>query len=76
LYEVCLWRPHDAAGQPDAPVQYGEKEEKLWKLNGYVTCEVLGWKGVWKAAERRRRGDNGVGMSLDCGFPCFACWIL
>jgi hypothetical protein len=26
-----------------------------WELNTYVTCEVLGWRGIWTAEERRRR---------------------
>jgi hypothetical protein len=76
LYGAYLCPPHDVAGQPDAPVQYEEKEEELWELNTYVTCEVLGWKGVWNAEERRRRGNNDVGVSLYYGFPYYGRWIL
>ena len=36
--------PHDVGGQADVPVCYEEKEEELWELNTYVTCEVLGWQ--------------------------------
>ena len=46
-YVAYMAPPHDVGGQPDAPVRYEEKEEELWELNTYVTCEVLGWKGVW-----------------------------
>ena len=63
-YEASLWPPHDVGGQPDAPVRYEEKEEEQWELDTYVTCEVLGWKGVWNAEERRRRGNNDIGLSL------------
>jgi hypothetical protein len=57
------------------PVRYEEKEEELWELNTYVTCEVLGWKGVWNAEERRRRGNNDLGLSLYYGFPYYGRWI-
>jgi hypothetical protein len=67
--------PHDVGGQPDAPDRYEEKEEELWELNTYVTCEVLGWKGVWNSEERRRRGNNDLGLSLYYGFPYYGRWI-
>jgi hypothetical protein len=75
-YAAYLWPPHDVGGQPDAPVRYEEKEEEQWELNTYVTCEVLGWKGVWNAEERRRRGNNDLGLSLYYGFPYYGRWIL
>ena len=75
-YAAYLWPPHDVGGQQDAPVQYEEKEEELWELNTYVTCEVLGWKGVWNAEERRRRGNSDLGASLYYGFPYYGRWIL
>ena len=50
--------PHDVGGQPDVPERYEEKEEEQWELNTYVTCEVLGWRGVWTAEERRRRATT------------------
>lgn len=74
-YVAYLWPPHDVGGQPDVPVQYEEKEEELWELNTYVTCEVLGWKGVWNAEERRRRGNNDLGATLYYGFPYYGRWI-
>ena len=63
-YEASLWPPHDVGGQPDAPVRYEEKEEEQWELNTYVTCEVLGWKGVWNAEERRRRRDTATPSAI------------
>ena len=59
-YVTYLVPPHDVGGQADVPVRYEEKEEELWELNTYVTCEVLGWRGVWNAEERRRRGNNDL----------------
>jgi hypothetical protein len=67
--------PHDVGGQADAPVRYEEKEEEQWELNTYVTCEVLGWRGVWNAEERRRIGNNDLGLSLYYGFPYYGRWI-
>src|SRR5205814_9366828 len=75
-YEASLWPPHDVGGQPDAPVRYEEKEEEQWELDTYVTCEVLGWKGVWNAEERRRRGNNDIGLSLYYDFPYYGRWVL
>lgn len=67
--------PHDVGGQSDAPVRYEEKEEELWELNTYVTCEVLGWRGVWNSEERRRIGNNDLGASLYYGFPYYGRWV-
>src|SRR5271157_1433236 len=60
-YVASMAPPHDVGGQPDAPVRYEDKEEELWELNTYVTCEVLAWRGVWNAEERRRRGKQRFG---------------
>ena len=67
--------PHYVGGQSDSPVRYEEKEEELWELNTYVTCEVLGWRGIWNSEERRRRGNNDLGASLYYGFPYYGRWI-
>lgn len=67
--------PHDVGGQSDAPILYEEKEEELWELNAYVTCEVLGWRGVWNSEERRRIGNNDLGQSLYYGFPYYGRWV-
>jgi hypothetical protein len=74
-YVAAMVPPHDVGGQPDVPVLYEEKEEELWELNTYVTCEVLGWRGVWNSEERRRRGNNDLGSSLYYGFPYYGRWI-
>jgi thiocyanate hydrolase subunit beta len=74
-FEAFMWPPHDVGGQADAPVQYEEKGEEQWELDTYVTCEVLGWKGLWNAEERRRIGNNDVGLSLYYGFPYYGRWI-
>jgi hypothetical protein len=74
-FEAYMWPSHDVGGQPDAPVQYEEKEEEQWELDTYVTCEVLGWRGVWNSEERRRIGNNDVGSSVYYGFPYYGRWI-
>lgn len=74
-FAAYMWPPHDVGGQPVEPVQYEEKEEELWELNTYVTCEVLGWKGVWNAEERRRLGNNDLGATLYYGLPYYGRWI-
>jgi thiocyanate hydrolase subunit beta len=74
-YEAHMWPPHDVGGQPDVPVLYEEKEEEQWELDTYVTCEVLGWRGVWNAEERRRLGNNDLGLSVYYGFPYYGRWI-
>jgi thiocyanate hydrolase subunit beta len=74
-YVVYMAPPHDVGGEADAPVRYEEKEEEEWELNTYVTCEVLGWRGAWNAEERRRRGNNDLGLSLYYGFPYYGRWI-
>jgi thiocyanate hydrolase subunit beta len=36
--------PHDVGGEPDAPAMFEDKQEEVWELNTFVTCEVLGWR--------------------------------
>jgi hypothetical protein len=67
--------PHDVGGQYDVPVHYEEKEEEQWELNTYVTCEVLSWRGIWSAEERRRRADNDLGYTMYLGLPYYGRWI-
>lgn len=74
-FAAYLVPPHDVGGQADVPVPYEEKEEEYWELNTYVTCEVLGWRGVWNAEERRRIGNNDLGASLYYGLPYYGRWI-
>ena len=75
LYEAYIWPPHDVGGQPSAPQIYEEKEDEEWENNTYITCEVLGFRGMWNAEERRRRYANDIGMTLYYGFPYNARWI-
>ncbi|MFG3614475.1 hypothetical protein [Nocardia abscessus] len=64
---------HDVGGQPDIPVEYREKEEEPWEMSTYVTCECLGWRGVWNS-EERRRAENDLGATLYFGLPYYARW--
>jgi hypothetical protein len=75
LYRAYMHPTHDVGGQYDVPVQYEEKEEEQWELNTYVTCEVLGWRGIWNSEERRRRADNDVGYTIYLGIPYYGRWI-
>lgn len=76
LFKAFMHPPHDVGGQFDTPIPYEEKEEEQWELNTYVTCEVLGWRGVWNSEERRRRADNDLGYTLYLGLPYYGRWIL
>ena len=75
LYRAYMHPPHDVGGQYDVPVHYEEKEEEEWELNTYVTCEVLAWRGLWSAEERRRRADNDLGYTMYLGIPYYGRWI-
>jgi thiocyanate hydrolase subunit beta len=66
--------PHDVGGQPDGPIAYLEKEELDWELDAYVTCECLGWCGLWTAEERRRR-ENDLGTAQYFGIPYYGRWV-
>jgi hypothetical protein len=74
-YKSYMRPLHDVGGSPDVPILYEEKEEEQWELNTYVTCEVLAWRGIWNAEERRRRGNNDVGQAIYLGFPYYGRWI-
>jgi hypothetical protein len=73
LYATLRHVLHDVGGQPDAPQPYLEKEEEDWEMNTYVTCECLGWRGVWNS-EERRRAENDLGATLYFGLPYYARW--
>jgi hypothetical protein len=64
---------HDVGGQPDLPQPYREKVEEEWEMNSYITCECLGWRGVWNS-EERRRAENDLGATLYFGLPYYARW--
>jgi hypothetical protein len=74
LYAALRSVLHDVGGQPDAPQPYQEKGEEPWEWNTYITCECLGWRGVW-TSEMRRRGENDLGMTQYFGLPYYARWI-
>ncbi len=76
VVKAYLHPPHDVGGQFDVPAIYEEKEEEQWELNTYVTCEVLGWRGIWNSEERRRRADNDLGYAMYLGIPYYGRWIL
>jgi hypothetical protein len=73
LYAALRHVVHDVGGQPDLPLPYQEKEEEDWEMNTYVTCECLGWRGVWNS-EERRRAENDLGATLYFGLPYYARW--
>ena len=61
---------HDVGGQPDARQRYTDKGEEDWDMNTYVTCECLGWRGIWNSC-LRRRAENDLGMTQYFGFPYY-----
>ncbi|WP_043730360.1 SH3-like domain-containing protein [Nocardia asiatica] len=73
LFAALRHVPHDVGGQPDIPVEYREKAEEPWEMSTYVTCECLGWRGVWNS-EERRRAENDLGATLYFGLPYYARW--
>jgi len=74
-FRAYMKTSHDVGGEPSAPAEFLLKEEEQWELNTYVTCEVLGWRGIWNAEERRRRADNDLGNTLYLGMPYYGRWI-
>jgi hypothetical protein len=73
LYAALRHVLHDVGGQPDLPVPFKEKVEEQWEMDTYVTCECLGWRGVWNS-EERRRAENDLGATLYFGLPYYARW--
>ena len=67
---------HDVGGEPDAPMKYENKQYELWEHMTYVTCEVLGWRGIWLSEERRRMGNVDVGRAEYLGLPYYGRWLL
>lgn len=61
---------HDVGGEPDVQVPYErvEEAERQWEMDAYVTCECLGWRGVWNS-EVRRRMENDLGATQYFGLP-------
>jgi hypothetical protein len=75
-FRAYMKTSHDVGGEPAAPAVFELKEEEQWELNTYVTCEVLGWRGVWTSEERRRMGNVDVGKTLYLGVPYYGRWLL
>lgn len=75
LYQAYMKTPHDVGGEPDAPATSEEKDEEQWELDTFVTCEVLGWRGIWTSEERRRLGNVDVGRTMYLGFPYYGRWV-
>jgi hypothetical protein len=74
-FRAYMKTSHDLGGEPDAPSEYFLKEEEQWELNTYVTCEVLGWRGIWTSEERRRIDNVDVGRTIYLGLPYYGRWI-
>ena len=68
--------PHDVGGEPDASIKFQNKEYEAWEHNTYVSCEVLGWRGIWLSEERRRMGNVDVGRTIYLGLPYYGRWLL
>jgi hypothetical protein len=75
-FRAYMKTSHDVGGEPAAPAVFELKEEEQWELNTYVTCEVLGWRGIWVSEERRRIGNVDVGKTLYLGLPYYGRWLL
>jgi hypothetical protein len=75
-FRAYMKTQHDVGGEPAAPAEFFLKEEEQWELNTYVTCEVLGWRGIWTSEERRRIGNVDVGKTIYLGLPYYGRWLL
>jgi hypothetical protein len=75
-FRAYMKTSHDVGGEPDAPATFELKEEEQWELNTYVTCEVLGWRGIWTSEERRRTQNVDVGKTIYLGLPYYGRWLL
>jgi thiocyanate hydrolase subunit beta len=75
-FRAYMKTSHDVGGEPDAPAVFELKEEEQWELNTYVTCEVLGWRGIWVSEERRRMQNVDLGKTLYLGLPYYGRWLL
>jgi hypothetical protein len=75
LFRAFMKTSHDVGGEPDAPGIWEEKEEEQWELDAFVTCEVLGWRGIWTSEERRRLGNVDIGKTSYLGFPYYGRWL-
>jgi thiocyanate hydrolase subunit beta len=76
LFRAYTRTPHDVGGEADIPLRYHEKEEEIWELNTFATCECLAWRGVWTAEERRRKQNVDVGQTVYLGMPYYGRWLM
>ncbi|WP_375488064.1 SH3-like domain-containing protein [uncultured Mycobacterium sp.] len=75
-FAAYMKTPHDVGGEPDAPIEFVNKQYEQWEHNVYVLCEVLAWRGIWVSEERRRIGNVDVGRTNYLGLPYYARWLL
>lgn len=75
-FRALMKTAHDVGGEPDTPIAYELKQYEQWEENTYVTCEVLGWRGIWVSEERRRIQNVDVGKTMYLGLPYYARWLL
>ncbi|OBI41250.1 SH3-like domain-containing protein [Mycobacterium colombiense] len=75
-FRAYVKTPHDVGGEPDAPIEYENKQYEIWEHNTYVLCEVLGWRGIWLSEERRRMGNVDLGRTIYLGLPYYGRWLL
>ena len=76
MFRAYTRAAHDVGGEYDVPIVWEEKEEEMWELNTFATCECLAWRGVWTAEERRRRQNVDVGQTQYLGLPYYGRWLL
>jgi len=76
MFRAYTRSSHDVGGEPDIPIRWEEKEEELWELNTFATCECLAWRGAWNAEERRRRQNVDLGQTMYLGLPYYGRWLL
>jgi hypothetical protein len=76
LYRAYTRAVHDVGGEYDVPIRFEEKEEEIWELNTFATCECLAWRGVWNAEERRRRQNVDIGQTAYLGLPYYGRWLM
>jgi thiocyanate hydrolase subunit beta len=76
MYRAYTRGAHDVGGEADVPIRWEEKQEEVWELNTFATCECLAWRGVWNAEERRRRQNVDVGQTQYLGLPYYGRWLM
>ena len=60
-YRAYTRASHDVGGEADVPI--------TWE-------EVLAWRGVWNAEERRRRQNVDPGQTIYPGLPYYGRWLM